>query len=70
MSEARQVSIITIPCVWKYETEDAYLVCPDEGPKEAQSVWVPKSLSQFDQIDGGNGELQVEEWFAIKAEMI
>lgn len=45
------------------ETKDAYCVTIDEDTfeKQAERIWVPKSLSEFD-----NGTLTVAEWFAIK----
>lgn len=50
-----------------YETKDAYLVKIDEDTfgKEAERIWVPKSLSEY-----SNGVLTVEEWFAIQKGLV
>lgn len=50
-----------------HETKDAYLVKIDEDTfgKEAERIWVPKSLSEY-----SNGVLTVEEWFAIQKGLV
>ena len=50
-----------------HETRDAYLVKVDEDTfgKEAERIWVPKSLSEY-----SNGVLTVEEWFAIQKGLV
>jgi len=62
---AKEVVDIDVDLV--YETEDAYQVKIDEDTfgKEAERIWVPKSISEY-----SDGTLTVEEWFAIKVGLV
>ncbi|NCB95290.1 MAG: hypothetical protein EOM35_02300 [Negativicutes bacterium] len=59
--------VIDIDADLIWETEDAYCVTTEEDTfeKQAKRIWVPKSLSEFD-----NGVLTVAEWFAVKVGLV
>lgn len=63
----KRKTILTLPAILIHETEEAYLISLEDGPKIYEKIWIPKSLCEFDETDN---ELQIEEWFAIEHEMV
>lgn len=67
MPTPNKLKILQLPGKLIHETENAYLIAFDDGPKFDENVWVPKSLSEWDMTEE---ILQVEEWFAIDKEFV
>lgn len=61
-----KLNIETFPCSLIHETNDAYLINPDLGPKEGEQIWIPKSVCEYDPHDH---TMQIEIWFAKKIEL-